>query len=449
MRITKKIFNDLTIFMVGIGIIIGLSFPFFSLLLGVSKEIALRLNYFIACILAGVVLGMLNITIAKYVVGKPIKQLSHKMRYVERILLNKKSGISDEICSRENCFITVDSEDELGESTNAFNELVEALYEVLETNDELSKFTEMLTSHLELDALSKETLAQLIKNTDANGGAILIEKNGELTVEAIIGIKNLRSLETNERILQTLKTHERQIIEFPEEIIIDGTIVDFRPKMLLIDPITYKNILLGVLVLVSTTVFSSNEINKLSFLSQSLSLAFRNSITHNQMQTLAAVDTLTGIYNRRFGNIRLQEEYGRSIRSNMPVSLIMFDIDHFKSVNDTYGHPVGDKVLINVAKIAETAIREGDVLIRYGGEEFLCVLPGANQKDAVVVAERIRIMVMDSSVINVEQEIKVTISLGTATYPNPNISSCEQFVKYADEAMYTAKETGRNRIVSI
>jgi diguanylate cyclase (GGDEF)-like protein len=167
------------------------------------------------------------------------------------------------------------------------------------------------------------------------------------------------------------------------------------------------------------------------------------------MQTLAAVDSLTGLYNRRFGSKRLQEEYGRAIRSNTPISLLMFDIDHFKNVNDTYGHLNGDRVLVNVAKIATTAIREGDVLLRYGGEEFLCVLPGANQKDAMLVAERIRIMVMDSSLKHAEQEIKVTVSLGTATFPNPNIASCEQFVKYADEAMYTAKETGRNRIVSI
>jgi diguanylate cyclase (GGDEF)-like protein len=449
MRITKKIFNDLAIIMIGLGIIIGLVFPLFSLLLGVPKEIALTLNYFLACILAGIILGVINITTARYIIGVPIKLLSHKMRHVEEILINKKNGIGNEICSPEHCFIQVNSEDELGKSTDAFNKLVTALSEVLETNAELSVFTEMLTSHLELDTLSKESLAQLIKNTDANGGAILIEKHGELSVDAFTGIKDPKSLQTNERILRTFKTHERQIIEFPDEIIIDGIVVDFHPKSLLIEPIVYKSVLLGVLVLVSSSIFPSNAIEKLSLFSQSLSLAFRNAITHDQMQTLAAVDSLTGLYNRRFGSKRLQEEYGRAIRSNTPISLLMFDIDHFKNVNDTYGHLNGDRVLVNVAKIATTAIREGDVLLRYGGEEFLCVLPGANQKDAMLVAERIRIMVMDSSLKHAEQEIKVTVSLGTATFPNPNIASCEQFVKYADEAMYTAKETGRNRIVSI
>jgi diguanylate cyclase (GGDEF)-like protein len=126
----------------------------------------------------------------------------------------------------------------------------------------------------------------------------------------------------------------------------------------------------------------------------------------------------------------------------------MFDIDHFKSVNDTYGHLVGDQVLVSIAKIALASIREGDVLLRYGGEEFLCVLPGANKVDAGIIAERIRIMVKDSSVKNAEQDIKVTVSIGVVTYPRNDISESDQLIKLADDAMYVAKETGRNRTVS-
>ncbi|WP_406606988.1 GGDEF domain-containing protein [Candidatus Infernicultor aquiphilus] len=136
------------------------------------------------------------------------------------------------------------------------------------------------------------------------------------------------------------------------------------------------------------------------------------------------------------------------MRAGTPLSLLMFDIDYFKIVNDTYGHSVGDKLLANVAKITLSSIREGDILLRYGGEEFLCVLPGANQHDAAIVAERMRIMVMDSHVKNLEQEIKVTISIGVATYPHDNIFNSDQLIKLSDEAMYVAKNTGRNRMVS-
>jgi two-component system cell cycle response regulator len=447
MKITKNIFNDLAIYMISLGILIGAIFPFFCVILGVSKEIAFTPRYFFACMLAGIILGALNIALARTTVGSRIRQLSHKMKHVEVILLNHNDSGAEK-CTPDNCLIEVESEDEFGESADSFNNLIRTLSEVLETNNEIHLFSEMITSHLELDILSHETLNHLIKYTNANGGAILIERSGELAVEAIDSIKNAAALENNERILYAMRTLERQIIKYPKDIILDGIIVDFHPQELLIEPITYKNILLGVLILVSSSAFSSNAIDKLTFFSQSISLAFRNSITHNQMQRLAALDSLTGLYNRRFGTLRIEEELSRSIRTNAPVSLLMFDIDHFKNVNDTYGHLVGDRVLVSLAKIALAAIREGDVLSRYGGEEFLVVLPGANQGDALIIAERIRIMVMDSAVRNAEQEIKVTISIGVVTYPRNDISDTNQFIKLADDAMYAAKNSGRNCTVS-
>jgi two-component system, cell cycle response regulator len=448
MRITKKIFIDLAIYMISLGVLIGFIFPFFCIILGVPKEIALTPVYFTACILAGIILGALNILLARKTVGSRIRQLSQKMKHVESVLIKKKKGISEEMCTPDNCSIEVDSEDEFGESAESFNTLIIALSEVMETQSEIQLFSEMLTSYLELDILSRETLTHLVKNTKADGGAVLIEKNGGLAVEAIDSIKDAAALENNKRVLDTMRTLERQFIKFPNEIILDGVVVDFHPKELLIEPIVYKDILLGVIILASASSFSSNAIDKLSFFSQSLSLAFRNAITHHQMQRLAALDALTGLYNRRFGILRVKEEFSRAVRAGTPISLLMFDIDHFKSVNDTYGHLVGDQVLVSIAKIALASIREGDVLLRYGGEEFLCVLPGANKVDAGIIAERIRIMVMDSAVKNAEQDIKITISIGTVTYPRNDISDSNQLIKLADDAMYVAKETGRNRTVS-
>ncbi|NTW70917.1 MAG: GGDEF domain-containing protein [Eubacteriaceae bacterium] len=447
MKITKKIFNDLAIYMICFGVLIGSVFPFFCIILGVPKEIVLTPVYFISCILAGIILGSVNIFLARKTVGSRIKQLSQKMKHVENILINKKNGIRGEECTPDNCLIKFDSEDELGESADSFNSLILTLTELLETHNEIQLFSEMLTSHLELEMLSHEALNHLVKNTNSNGGAILIEKSGELIVEAIDAIKDGAALENNERILKTMKTLERQLIKFPDEVKMDGILVDFHPKELLIEPIVYKNILLGVIILVSTSSFSSSALNKLSIFSQEISLAFRNAITHNQMQLLAALDALTGLYNRRFGALRIQEEFSRAIRANTPLSILIFDIDHFKNVNDTYGHIVGDKVLVSIAKIALASIREGDVLVRYGGEEFLCVLPGANQSDANIIAERIRIIVMNNIVKHAEQDIRVTISIGVASYPHNNIADSDQLIKLADDAMYVAKNTGRNRTV--
>ncbi|MCK7486163.1 MAG: GGDEF domain-containing protein [Bacillus subtilis] len=166
----------------------------------------------------------------------------------------------------------------------------------------------------------------------------------------------------------------------------------------------------------------------------------------SSLQELAATDPLTSIYNRRFGTLRLDEEHSRAVRMNVPLGVMMCDIDHFKSVNDTYGHVVGDKVLIAVAQIVKRALREGDIALRYGGEEFIGVLPGASLQDTRLVAERIRRAVAESVINFMDQEIKVTISIGVAAMPETIVETAAQLVQAADKAMYRAKENGRNRV---
>ncbi len=300
-----------------------------------------------------------------------------------------------------------------------------------------------------LFAIVYETLHKLLSTLQASGGMILIEKNAELFIAASFAMKDEKCILDNAVVKHTMKTSERQVLQFPADIVLDGVLTEYQPKELIVEPILYKQVLIGVIVLGSVTSFSSNALDRLSLYSPLLSLAFNNAITHQQMQQMAALDSLTGIYNRRFGYNRIQEEFSRSIRSNTALSLIMLDIDHFKVINDTYGHTIGDKMILLISKSIKEAIREGDILIRYGGEEFLCVLPGAGLHDASLIAERIRITVKDSVLKSDDQEIQATVSLGTATYPNKEITDIQQFIHLADNAMYSAKNSGRNKVVSV
>ncbi len=447
MRITRRIFTDLAIFMIMLGVIIGLAFPYFCLLLGVPKSLALSPLFFTACILAGISLGAMNILLARKTVGSRIRHISQKMKDVKDILIKRKQGISDTNCTADKCMVIVDSEDELGESADSFNQLIQTLADVLEAQSDLQQFSETLTTHLELDILANQALRYLIKITGANGGAILIENSGELKTEAVNAINDAKDLESNARVLFTMKTLERQLIKLPDDISLDGVIVNYHPRELLIEPIIFKQILIGIIILASVSPFTASGLDKLSFCRPTLSIAFNNAVNHNQMQRLAALDPLTSVYNRRFGVKRIQEEFSRSIRAGTPLSLLLLDIDHFKHVNDTYGHMVGDRVIVAIAKSIQGSIREGDLLVRYGGEEFLCGLPGANQKDAAIVAERIRVMIADLVVKHLAHELKVTVSIGTATYPNESIADINGLIKLSDEAMYAAKENGRNQVI--
>ena len=180
---------------------------------------------------------------------------------------------------------------------------------------------------------------------------------------------------------------------------------------------------------------------------QGLSLAVHNALAHGDLQRLAALDPLTGVFNRRFGARRLQEEFGRSVRSDAPLGALMFDIDHFKRVNDAYGHLVGDRVLRAVTDAAKSVLREGDVLVRYGGEEFLAILPAAASKDAALIAERLRRSVADLVVAEGDQQVRVTVSLGVASCPDEAIKEPEALIKLADDALYQAKQGGRDQVV--
>ncbi len=159
------------------------------------------------------------------------------------------------------------------------------------------------------------------------------------------------------------------------------------------------------------------------------------------LETQATTDALTGIYNRIKLNRSLTMEIARSERYQSPLSLIIFDIDHFKKVNDTYGHSAGDNVLKCLAKLIETNIRETDIFARWGGEEFLILAPGLSMVEAVKFADKLRNKIEEFDFKNPQ---KITSSFGVASYKKGDSST--PLINRADAALYRAKESGRNQV---
>lgn len=157
-------------------------------------------------------------------------------------------------------------------------------------------------------------------------------------------------------------------------------------------------------------------------------------------------DGLTGIYNRRFLNTRLREEINRTRRYRNALSLLMFDLDHFKVVNDTYGHLFGDYILQAVTALIGRLIRSTDVLVRYGGEEFCCNLPETDLNRAAVIAERCRRTVEENLFHSQGIAVHITISMGVAQVAD-EIDTPEKLIDQADQALYAAKKGGRNRVI--
>jgi two-component system cell cycle response regulator len=181
-----------------------------------------------------------------------------------------------------------------------------------------------------------------------------------------------------------------------------------------------------------------------------LKFAYQDEIDEDFQRAMfesASRDALTQAYNKRFFLERLNSEFAFSVRHRSNLSLIIFDLDHFKRINDTYGHLGGDFVLATLAKNVQGTLRSEDVFARYGGEEFVVISRGVDLEATGLLAERLRVMT-ERGVFDYEgKQIAVTISLGVAAMPHDDIKTAEDLIARADKALYEAKGSGRNRMV--
>lgn len=170
----------------------------------------------------------------------------------------------------------------------------------------------------------------------------------------------------------------------------------------------------------------------------------------SMFQEESITDALMGIKNRRYFDQKIVEEVALSLRYKLPLSLILLDIDHFKKINDTYGHMVGDEVLRNIASLIGEAVRDTDIVARYGGEEIAIITPSCGKQEAELLAQRLRAIIEKTTMALVgatQEVIQVTVSMGVSAM-NHIITDKDALIEETDDALYLAKKLGRNRVVA-
>ena len=195
------------------------------------------------------------------------------------------------------------------------------------------------------------------------------------------------------------------------------------------------------------SILGEEETYMLETISSILAISIENGIVVKKINDLATTDGLTGLYNHRVFQEKLDEVIARANRSQMRFSLALTDIDHFKKINDTYGHPIGDKVLKGLSALLKKMARETDIVARYGGEEFAIIMEGTDEKGALTFAERIRKEVEKLVFEGNEKTFGITISMGISTYFQDTTDK-KQLISCADQALYYAKKNGRNQVWS-
>ncbi|MGE6759727.1 diguanylate cyclase [Corallococcus interemptor] len=240
-----------------------------------------------------------------------------------------------------------------------------------------------------------------------------------------------------------IKAMDRQVI-FDEETQVRGL------GALKIFPLVAGDRILGTLVAGSRkkAAFEQDVLRMIEVIAIQAAQAVLRAQLYEQMEKMATTDGLTGLLNHRTFQSRADDILAQARRYNRKCSIMLTDVDHFKSVNDTYGHPTGDQVLKGVARIIKTLARDTDVVARYGGEEFVMVMPETDVQGAKIIAERIREAVM-AEVFQTEMgPLRITMSLGIATFPD-NAMEKQQMIDLADQCLYHSKRNGRNQSVTV
>lgn len=332
--------------------------------------------------------------------------------------------------------------------------------------NDLLGIAQATVSSLELDTLLWTILRGAAGFMEMPIGRIALydKRNGRMTLNAHIGLEN-RGVMCNVWTVEpgglTDQLLGRNEIYYLEDIaqVNDGvsdlaSCKDFVAHhdvcSLVFIPLVTKSSIHGILQLYDyiPRTFDKNRVSQISVLASFASISIENAKLHEETHRMAIHDALTGLNNRRYFDKVLPQEYERAQRDGLPFSLIMIDVDNFKQFNDTYGHHVGDRILATIGRVLTRTVRNIDFAFRYGGEEFVVILPETSIDSAHRVAERIRQRVMNESrklLLN-PNDSPVTVSMGVSCYPRDAACSIT-LLAMADQLLYQAKKTGRNRVL--
>jgi diguanylate cyclase (GGDEF)-like protein len=357
----------------------------------------------------------------------------------------------------------------------------------------LLKASQAISGEIFLDKLLVSLMKIIIENAGGQQGYLVLETNGKLLIEAsgVVDDDNITALESipiENHLPVTLINYVARLKEYVVlndatrggNFVNDPYILINKPLSILCYPLLNQGKLVGIVYLennLMTAAFTTDRIELLQLLSGQAAISVTNAILYaekeeyahtleqkvrdrtaelqqanQELLRLANVDGLTKVANRRCFDDYLRLEWKRHLREQQPLGLIMIDIDYFKRYNDYYGHQGGDDCLIRVAQaIAKSPQRATDLVARYGGEEFVVVLPNTHAENALIVAEKIRSAIAFLSIPHATSQVSqyVTLSLGVASLiPTPK-SSPEDLMAQADQALYTAKNEGRDRAIKL
>lgn len=343
--------------------------------------------------------------------------------------------------------------DQLEDLGDRFNIMANDIWRRDQRFKKHNEIAKLFMSTLDMTELLDKTLSIVASVTESQVGILyLVDEIDQFMVpQAQYGTSlDLEPFPMGEGLPGVAAKEKRSLfVDVAEREVSDACIhtgfMSLAPKEVVYIPLVYMDKVLGVLMLGSTRHYPEDELQLFDHLADQIAMAIDNAKMHQRIKELSITDGLTGLSNRRYLNERLEQEWARAARSNLPISLLLSDIDNFKSINDQYGHDKGDVVLKEVAEIFKSNARKEDIVARYGGEEFVIVLPNATTEQACQLAQRICETSRAKEYPWLDR--KVTLSIGVSTVTDIDEEHSESLVLAADQAMYKAKSSGKDQVV--
>jgi diguanylate cyclase (GGDEF)-like protein len=358
---------------------------------------------------------------------------------------------------------------QLGQANQLLAERLEALSNAQAAEREQRILAETLlatiaaiNSSLDFDEVLDHILENLGRVVPHSSASIaLINESGMVQIQRAMGYRNNQPKEIFSR--QSIPVDQlatwKKVATTGQPLIIEDPAND--PLWLPLEGLEWVNAFACVPIIIHDKVvgflnlessqpgfFKAEHLERLNAFANQAAVAIEKSRLFEEAQRLASIDGLTGVFNRRHVLELAEQEFVQARRYGRYLSAIMLDLDRFKQVNDTYGHPTGDEALRILAFICQENLRSADILGRYGGEEFLILMPETGHEPALIAAERIRRQVEITALPTEKGPARVTISLGVATFEPGSDLSLNQLIKNADDALYAAKGNGRNQVGS-
>ncbi len=436
------------IYMLLMGLTIGIAFvPLSQKFLGLPTEKVYTVDFFAITIISGLIVGGISYFILKITILARLKDFSENIESISRNILDYQMGQIPSIQECKNCYVKINSNDIIGALAIKYNSLIRIIRSEFYQHEIIKEYSNIISKTLSIEELNKNTTDFLCRSLNLLGIQIYkTTANGKIALSKAKGIHTDLTNDMEKSLLDILD--ENKIREIKGEQIVEYGTAKIKPQFISLFPLKHFN-KEWIFVTYSNYYITKERKNLVLRILNEYKIAYESAEIYERMQDMAAIDELTGLYNRRFGMKRLNEEYKRALRIEKCMCLIMLDIDHFKSINDTYGHQAGDYVLSAIGKILSESFRSEDIVMRYGGEEFLCVLCNSKSEGAIKRADEIRKKIETFDFIYRDHKIPVTVSGGISILDmKKEKKTPEELIREADEALYTAKRTGRNRIIT-